>query len=805
MTQQELARRSGLGVRTVRDLESGRAREPRPATRRLLAEALGLVGEERDRFCGAVVDTTPERPARTGVPAELPADVACFIGRDEELRVLADVSLSRGAVVAIVGRPGVGKTALAVHAGHQLRGRFEDGQLYANLQGYAPGPPVRPIDVLARFLRALGVPTAQVPVEVDEAAGVYRSLLVDRRMLVVLDNARDPDQVRPLLPAGASCFTLVTGRDTLAGLVARDSAVNLPLDSLTGDEARALLARRLGAHRVSAEPAAAEDLARLCGYLPLALCIASANLAGRPRHNIATYVDRLRTGNPVGHLAVEGDQHTAIAAAFDLSYLAQPEPQRRLFRLLSLAPGPDLPVEAAAALAGQPATGIGRLLERLASAHLVEEPSPGRYALHDLLRAYAASRAAQEEPEAERTAALGRLFAHYLYTADRAAHLLYPEKLRLPVPPLAPDPAVTRLDSSDAALAWLDAERPNLVATTRHAATAGHGAVAWLLADTMRGYFWLRMHAVDWQAVARAGLAAAEAAREPRAQAAAHLSLADRHMLRCEYPEAIDQYRLALTLNRRTGWAEGESAALGNLGNVYWRSGDLLAAADHYGQALDIDRRIGWLAGQAVKLGNLGSVYRALGRLPEAEEHYREALALDRQAGSLSGEAVDLSDLGDIYHAMGRTDDAFDHLKRALDLTRKAGDRASEAEALRLLAAVHRDRGECGDAMRCALAALSLATELGERRIQADAANTVGTIERRDGRPDRALAHHRQALRLADQAQTRYSLAEALLGQAAALHDLGCPAEATDHARRALGIARLAGYGLLVDRAQRLV
>jgi DNA-binding SARP family transcriptional activator len=404
--------------------------------RRELVDELGLEpGPELRALQRAVLTGQAELlvPAHRGaaavaaqarvVPAQLPADAAAFSGRQAELAQLDSHWSGQGerrspAVVVIAGTAGVGKTALAVHWAHRVRDRFPDGQLYVDLRGWAAGAPLRPIDALAGFLPALGVPAAEVPDQVEQAAALYRSLLAGRRMLVVLDNTRSPGQVRPLLPASPGCAVVLTSRDQLRGLIARDGAVRLDLDVLAPREARRLLTRLLGAERVDAEPEAEAELVRLCGYLPLALRIAAANLSGRPRTTVAAYAAELAGGDRLRALEAGEDTDAAVRVAFDRSYAALPAAARRLFRLLGLVPGAGIGPPAAAALAATDAAAAAALLDRLASAHLAGERAPNRYVLHGLLRRYAADRASAEDSPAEREAALGRLLDHYLHGAD---------------------------------------------------------------------------------------------------------------------------------------------------------------------------------------------------------------------------------------------------------------------------------------------------------------------------------------------------------------------------------------------------
>jgi DNA-binding SARP family transcriptional activator len=360
-----------------------------------------------DPSLGAPLAGVPlARPARHAVVGggprpllrQLPADVARFTGRGAHLRQLDRLLGDHGAaptapvITVIAGTAGVGKTALAVHWAHRLAARFADGQLYLDLRGHACGPPTRPVDALAQLLRAAGVAAAQVPAELAEAASMYRSLLADRRVLVVLDNAASPDQVRPLLPGSPTCLVVITSRNQLGGLIAKDGAQPLTLDVLGPDEAVALVGKIIGGHRTHAEPAAAAKLARLCAHLPLALCIAGANLASRPHQRIADFVAELAQGGRLAKLVVNGDEQTTIKGALDLSYQRLAAQERQLFRLLGLAPGDDVSAAAAATLAGITPEQAEPLLDRLAAAHLLEQRAPGRFAFHDLLRLYAADR-----------------------------------------------------------------------------------------------------------------------------------------------------------------------------------------------------------------------------------------------------------------------------------------------------------------------------------------------------------------------------------------------------------------------------
>jgi tetratricopeptide (TPR) repeat protein/transcriptional regulator with XRE-family HTH domain len=842
LTQDQLAGRAGLSARSLGDIERGRVRNPRAETVRLLAGALGLAGADRHRFeelasaeywANRDSSGAAEQPRVPGPvaalaaaadrprPAQLPADVAAFTGREAVLARLDDL-LGGGpgkpatAVVisAITGTAGVGKTALAVHWAHQTRSRFPDGQLYVNLRGFDAGPPVRPVEALARFLHALGVPAEQVPVDLEEAAGLYRSLLADRRMLIVADNAGHPEQVRPLLPGSPGCLVLVTSRDQLAGLVARDGAQRLTVDVLSATEAGTLLRRVLGPARVAAEPAATDLLAELCGRLPLALRIAAANLTDRPTRSISSFTAELAGlsgGDRLSALGVAGDEQAAVRAAFDLSYDALAEPARLLFRRTGLAPGPDITALAAAALVhpdpagGVPPAEVGRLLDRLAAAHLLAQPAPDRYALHDLLRHYAVGRAGQEDTAEARAAAVRRLLDWYLLTADAAARVLYPTMIRLDFPPDLSDgtdgPRPLEFADHTAALAWLTAERDNLLAAIRYAAEHGPRRHAWLLADTIRGYFWHSRYTVDWLETANAGLTAATGEGDPQAQAGMRMSLGMAYYCLERHHAAVDHYTAAADLASRAGWVAGQLASIGNLGNAHADLGNLREAADCHSRALELNRQAGQAAGQLAVLCNLGVVYQRLGQLRRAADCETEAVEIAQRIGSPAGEAAALGNLGGMQHDLGQLGEAELNLTHALELHRQIGNRYAETASLLDLAAVYHDTGRHDDALRTAQQARDFAHETGARRPEADALNLLGTIHTSVHRPHQALGQHQQALRLAREADAPLIHTAALIGLAAAHRDRGHHAKAANFARQALVTAHDSGYGVLEGNA----
>ena len=774
--------------RVRRLLVDGLGVEPGPALRELHREILSETGPAAG---SAAVPTAGPAPLPDG-PAQLPAAVSAFSGRAAELGRL-DESLGRPdralPIGVVCGSAGVGKTSLAVHWAHRARARFPDGQLYVNLRGYAAAEPLQPIEALAGFLQALGVPADQVPLDAELAAAMYRTLLADRRVLVVLDNARTVEQVRPLLPGGSGCVVLITSRDRLGGLVARDGAVHLTLEVLAPPEAATLLGRVLGA-RASAEPDGVAELTRRCAYLPLALRIAAAHLLLHPRRTVAGYLDRLAAAGCLDELTADDD--AGVRIAFDLSYQALEEPARELFRRLGLAPGADVTIGEAAALGDLDEHVAGRLLDRLARAHLIEESRPGRYAFHDLLRQYAF----EHNAPADRDAALTRLYGRYVDMARSAAALLYPHMLLLP----HPGPADGHVHAA-AALAWFETERANLVQAVEAAARWGPRRAGWMLADALRGAFHLCRHTTGWLTVAEAALAAATADGDRAGQAAARHSLGTARRSVGAYPDALRHYTEALRLARDCGWAESEATNLGNLGIVCRKQGRLADAVGHLRAALAVDRRIGRRSGEANNLGNLAAVYHAMGRLPEAAAAYQAALTRNAAAGIVHGEALARTGLGQVGIELGRSHEARDHLDRALDLYRSVGDRDGESVVHSALATLECQLGRPGVGRQQALAALAGAREVGDPQSEAMALNALGHADRMLGDANQAIADHEAAYRVAHGTADRCAEAEALIGLADAHRQAGRTGHATACALRARALAERGGLRLVADRA----
>lgn len=580
--------------------------------------------------------TPTDRAALIGpLPAQLPAGAGSYVGRRREIREL-DALVSpdparRSHVVAVVGAPGVGKTALATHWAHARRQHFADGQLFVDLRGHSPLPTLRPGDVLAQFLRALGAPPDQLPVDEDEAAALYRTLLADKQMLIVLDNARDAEQVRPLIPGARGCAVVITSRSQLAGLVASDGACQLGLDVLDPDEARQLLGSTIGESQVAAEEEAARRLVRVCGGLPLAIRIAGADLLAR-NAGIADHCAELAGDDVLSRLHIEGGLRSTVRDTFDHSYRALPAAAQRMFRLLSLMPGPDLTVAGAAALADSTSAESAGLLVSLTDAQLVQERAAGRFGPHDLLCSYARELVSREEAHAARQ----RLFDWYLYHADAAARLLYPaEPASDPSAGTAPSAALV-LSGRGQAAEWLDSERENLVGAVLQASGAGFTTIAWRLAESLHSYLSVGMFTGDCLKVATASLFAAVADGELRAQAAAQLRRAECHRALANNAEALELFGSALELARQAGWLDGQALALRRIGAAHQENGAIVQAYEYLSQARELTRRSKG-AETAADVTNLGLICWKLGRLHEAAEHFSQVAQLFRDLNSAGG------------------------------------------------------------------------------------------------------------------------------------------------------------------------
>jgi DNA-binding SARP family transcriptional activator/tetratricopeptide (TPR) repeat protein len=666
-------------------------------TRQLLVDQLGLdPGDELVRLHQSILRGEGVRPrggpapvpARLVVPAQLPMDTPRFVGRRDELRRL-DRLLDPGGrapavpVCAISGTAGVGKTTLALHWAHRVAGRFPEGQLFVNLRGFDEAGSAMPSAEAVRYLLdALEVPPTRIPTSVPAQVGLYRSLLAGRRMLIVLDNARDADQVRPLLPGAPGCLVLVTSRRTLPGLIVGAEAHNLVLDVPDAAEARQLLASRLGLARAANEPEAVAEIVARCARLPLALAIVAARAAARPGHSLARLAEESRV-DQYGLDALDGgDSATDVRWVFSWSYRALSPGAARLFRLLSLHPGPDVGIGAAAALAGNPPDQARSLLTELAMAHQVDEPAPGRFWLHDLLRAYAMELAGAVDGPTERRAAVHRMLDHYLRTAQAATAAVHQRGDRIVPPPGPPGVQPERLPTPAAALAWFAAELPVLLYLVDLAAAEGFDTHAWQLA-------WASLDVLDhqgrWREQVHVQELAVQAARrldDRPGRTVAHNGLARAYARLGRYDDAYAHYQEALRLLVERGDGTGEAQVHLNLGWLLERQGRQAAALEQAQLALDRYRTADDRVGQARALNAIGWYYALLGDLPIALCRCEEALAIQVAIGDRRSQASTWDSLGYVYGRTGDHPRAIDCYKRAVELCREVGHRTNEAEIL---------------------------------------------------------------------------------------------------------------------------
>ncbi|TDC84965.1 tetratricopeptide repeat protein [Micromonospora sp. KC606] len=648
------------------------------------------------------------------VPRQLPAELPGFIGRAEQLANLdAAVRPRSGARIAVVtGTAGVGKTALAVRWAHRAHARFPDGQLYVDLRGFDPaGPAMTAAEAVRGLLDALQVPAGRIPTGLDAQVGLYRSLLADQRALVVLDNARDPDQVRPLLPGAASCFTLVTSRTDLAGLVAAEGAVPVPLDLFSPAEACQMLARRLGADRVRREPRAVQEIIDASARLPLALAVVAARAAGRPSFPLSALAAELRAHHRLDQFD-GGGPRSDLRTVLAVSYRTLDATTAWVFRLLGLHPGPSISVAAAASLTGVDEGTARRALVALTRAHLLDEPSPGRYGMHDLLREYAAELVRTRDDEGQRRMATHRMLDHYLHTALAADRLLNPQRDAItPAPPRAGVRPETPADAQ-AAMRWFTVEHPVLVALALTAQT-GFDAHRWQLAWALVTYFDRQGHWDDYVAVHHAALDAAghDAGPLPRAHALRNLGRA--YSLLRRLREADSHLRQALALYGRCGDDTGAAHVHGNLSWVAERDGRFRDALYHAREAMLRYERLGDPVMTANARNTVGWQHAQLGELDQAFDDCRAALVLLREAGDRFGEAVTWDSLGYIHHRRGEPWEAVAGYRRALELFREVGDLNNEGQTLTKLAAAYDAAGEPASARRSRQEALHIFDRLG--------------------------------------------------------------------------------------------
>ncbi|MCE6994495.1 tetratricopeptide repeat protein [Saccharothrix sp. S26] len=695
-------------------------------------------------------------------PAQVPAAVVGFTGRAEHLGRL-DRLLSRAddrqppPIAVITGTGGVGKTALAVYWAHRVRDRFPDGQLYVNLRGYDPDLPVGPGDALSGFLRALGVDSRDIPPDVDERSAAFRSLLAGRRVLVLLDNARTAAQVRPLLPGAPGCLALVTSRDSLRGLIAKDGATRLGLDLLPADEAHELLRALIG-DRAAAEPGAVDALVELCARLPLALRLAAELATGRPSASLADLGRELvREQDRLDRLDDDADPHAALRSAFSWSYRHLGPAVARVFRLLGAHPCGDLGIAAIAALTGSDVAAARRHVDVLVQSHLVERTADGRFQMHDLLRTYARGLAAEVDGDVERDRALHALADHYVREAEVAMGLFDPVGRRPALPS-------TGRTTRDEAMAWLEAERANLLAVVEHAAAHGDAGHAEALSGTLWSYFHVRGY----------------------------------------HDESLALHTHALVAGRRRSDRVAEGVALTGFGVACERLGRYEEALRHHEQAVAVGRETGDVSFTGRALKNLGVVLRRLGRFEESERTFEESLSIARAIGNRRGEAGVLCSLALLHEAWGRPEEALRHMERAMAAVPDVDNDHALVNHLRAnLGLVHLRLGRPEVAEEHLGEALAGARATGNRDLECEVLDTLGELATACGDPRSAVDHHHEALALTRRTGDRHEEARAHTGLARAYEAWGRPEDA--HRHRLLATRRAPGLQAVTEGCRQAI
>jgi DNA-binding SARP family transcriptional activator len=688
----------------------------------ILAGSVKAVTEDQ------VPEPDPEPPARVSqCPAQLPADISDFTGREHQVKHVSDLLCAAtkddndGAVrIALVaGYGGLGKTSLAVHAAHRVRQAFTDGQLYVDLLGATPHP-LQPSDVLARFLRDLGVDGRDIPHDEAERAARYRTSLAGRRVLVVLDNAKDAAQVRPLLPGSASCAVLITTRSRMPDLA---STKLVDLNVLDDDEALTLFTKVVGDERALAEPEATAELLLACAGLPLAIRICAARLAGRSGWTVQAMANRLRDEHRRLDEMTAGD--LAVRASFEVSFSSLPKPRSArtpdsalAFRLLGLWHGPTISTAAAAALFGSTEDRAADALEILVDAHLLESKSQDRYKFHDLLRVYASERAEADLSADDRGAAVRRLLGWYMRTADAAATVCSSYRYTMPIEDDPADPSASSFSDIDHALTWYDSERINVVAATRQAAGDALYDVAWRLAPPLYILCHRRGNWADCIAMHRIALDSARQVGNRQGEAWILNNLGDALGV-VRDAEAILLLEQSLTIRQEIGDHKGQAQTLNNLADAYEELGRREESVVLLRQALEVNRRIGRLYGEVVALTNLGFALMQLGRLQEAAGFLEEARAVSGKTDALRG-GYALHRLGECYLLLGRGEEGLECLAQALDAHQKLGNRLQQALTLKTLVAAQFKHGMTDQARASRLSAAAIFDELGDHNQAAE-------------------------------------------------------------------------------------
>jgi tetratricopeptide (TPR) repeat protein len=813
LSQEELSAQSGVSVRAIGNLERGRTRWPHPGSVHRLADALQLTGPVRAEFVTAASRRLP--PVAASMPGSagagrvlvprLPAAVSAFAGRSAELATLSRVLTRPGGTVvitAIGGTAGVGKTALALHWGHLVAAEFPDGQLYVNLLGFGPSSsPVSAVSAVRMMLEGLGAPAGRLPDSEEGQLNLYRSLLTGKRILIVLDNARDEAQVRPLLPGSLTCRVVVTSRNQLSGLAVLDAAHPLFLDVLTEAEARDLLERRLGPERLHGEDGAVHQIIKACAYLPLALSIVAARAALRP--------DLPMTGIAAGLSASRGlDAFTAgepaadIRAVLSWSYRQLGDDTARAFRLAGLHPGPDLDRYGAAALAGMTLGQAEQALLILAEGGLMQQAGPGRYGMHDLLREYARELSAVQDSEPERRIALTALFDFYLHTAFAARAVMFPTDRQVTAgiaPPATPAPS---LRDYGQAREWLDTELASLIAISGYTAENGWLFHAMKMSTALSSYLGVGLRYAEAIVVHQYAQGAAALAGDHSAEGNIVISLAGIDYRRGRFLDAIGRYQQALGHFEEAGDRAGQVAARHSLSAAYQTQGAFRRAAADLRTVLALYREAGDRVREGRALYDFGNLHLRLGRYKQASRCFGQALTLYQEAGDQRFEAHLLMKIGFADFRLGHSKQACDHLRKALVIMRDRRDVSGETDVLRHLGMASMGLGDYEQAVSYLEETLALSREIDHSHGIADTLSGLGLVRLRQGRHQAALRDLRQALSLARELQDPELTAAAVNGLGEAAGFAGQSGQRLQWHAEALKLAAEAGNRYETARAQ---
>jgi tetratricopeptide (TPR) repeat protein len=667
------------------------------------------------------------KPTGLPVPRQLPSGTAIFINREPILAQLNELLTAWSAedaatvtptvvVSAIAGAPGVGKTALVLHWAHQVRHHFLDGDLYIDMRGYGSVPSLIEEQALDKFLRSLSVPPELIPIDIDERAALYRSVVSDKRLLIVIDNVASVRQVRRLLPGSRHCFVVITSRSSLPSLVAREGATRVTLDVLSPDDAISLLAEIIGDERVDREYDAAARIAELCSYLPLALRVVAERAAGRPHLSLAELAGELiGEQSRLDALASQEDELINVRAVFSWSYRALPVEQQKIFRSIGLHPGSEFGAAAIAVLVGIPVAAADAQLQELVKVHLAQEVAARRYRTHDLLRAYSTEQALREDRQRARTHAVRRVLYWYLLAANEARRTILPNSQSLSLMSLD-GTEVPSFSDVASAMDWYERERLNILASLQQAIDLGQYDIAWRLPVVSDGFFELRSYWREWREIHTEALNAAQTINDALGEASVRRCLGDVCWRFGEHEEALRHYERGTVIAHsiRDPWVEGFSTR--GSGLIYQEMGEFTQAIPYFERALEIFQSSDNERGVGMSMISLGLSHRGLGELTRAAEDCENAVGVFRRISDRWSLAWGLVPLGEIYMDMSRLEQARQQFEEAIDIIRDFGDRRSEASGLRQLGQVFRAQDDTARARECWNRALEIFEALEDPR-----------------------------------------------------------------------------------------